>query len=131
MRQAKEVKRELSNLQHPFAGDPASGTEVAFSDNPLFVGETQEEQFEILTWHGYSAEVGEYRAILSRWSLNTAEKAIHLEALSIKSPYSSWRDVGSTVLPDSHKCKAREIGRERFNMGKFKRLRLYPQSPKR
>lgn len=110
--------------------DNSSGTEIAWHDEPLFVLGREEEQFEIKSWYGYSSGTGEYRAVLTKWSINTKEKAIHLEHISLREIYSGWRDDftnPAVLVPDAHKRKARVVGRERFDMGKFKRLRLYPQ----
>lgn len=112
----------MSNLQHPNPRDATSGTEFVWRD--------EDDQFDILTWYGYSAETGEYRGIVSTWSLDTSAQTIHLEHVSVRQPYSGWDDSltnPAKLLPGSHKRKAREIGRERFGKGKFKRLRLYPQ----
>ena len=86
--------------------------------------------FEIITWRGYSKNTGEFSAVLTKWSLATENKLLHLEHVSMRHPYGPWNEFPNpaVLVPDSHKRKAREIAREYFDMGKFKsRTRLYPQ----
>lgn len=106
----------MSNIIGPTG---SSGTELAWHN--------EESQFEIMTWTGYNPEVGEYHATLTVWTVDDEAKVVTLERVAVRSPYEGWRgDFAnpSALVPDSHKRKARAIGREKFGKERFRRLIL-------
>jgi len=106
----------MSNMTGPSG---SNGTELAWRDEP--------DRFEIMTWTGYSREVGEYHATLTVWQVDSEEEAVRLERVSIRFAYEGWRDDltnPAALVPDSHKRQVRAIGRERFGKQRFRRLIL-------
>lgn len=96
-----------------------AGSELAWRD--------ENSAFEIMSWTGYNPEIGEFHGTLTHWTIDDETEQIHLLRVSLRFPYSGWRDDFTNpgaLVPDSHKRRAREIGRERFGKTQFRKLVL-------
>jgi len=106
----------MSNIVGPTSN---AGTELAWRDEP--------NRFEIMSWTGYSREVGEYHATLTVWQVDDEAKEIRLHRVTVRFPYEGWRNGltnPAALVPDRHKRMARKVGRERFGKERFHRLIL-------
>lgn len=109
----------MSNIVGPHAKSSANGSEVAWRN--------EGNGFEIMTWTGYSPATGSFRGTLTRWAMDDEAKEIHLLRVSLRLPYEGWLSDFTNpgaLVPDSHKRRAREIGRERFDKTQFRKLIL-------
>lgn len=119
----------MSNIDEPNVESTPNGSawdwrhESEVEDNPPL--------FETITWNGYSANTGEYSAVLAKWSLDTENKLLRLERISVKFPYQPWDDTPADpkrYLTDTHRRMARKVAREYFDMEKFRnRTVLHPK----
>lgn len=101
-------------LKHPVKGDAANGRYI----------EDNGDQFLILSWWHWIHN--DYGGILTTWVVSDWD--IQLHSVYVKERGSGWKLVDDpdkgTWIPDRHKRIARELGRERFKLTQFYRLKL-------
>lgn len=106
----------MSNIQGPKG---FAGTEIAWRD--------EKDAFEIMSWTGYNPELDTFTGTITHWTIDSETEEIHLLRVGLRFPYRGWRydySNSSALVPDSHKRKAREVGRERFGKTQFRKLVL-------
>jgi hypothetical protein len=116
----------MSAIGHPIFGDRASGTQIAWQCGL--------NEFEILTWNGFSSTRGNYDGFYSRWRVDHKQQSIHFVTAASRRRVAVgetwWEDSAGSQpkpldfvdLPESHTREARRIGREIFGKRRFNAL---------
>ena len=101
-------------IRYPTEGSESAGRYI----------EDNGDQFLVLSWWHWNGE--DFAGILSTWLVSDWD--IQLHEVFVKEKGSEWKRVeGENIgawIPDRHKRIARELGRDKFKLTQFYRLKL-------